>query len=100
MPVSLPELRRIADLVRTYGYRVQLSGHTDNIGKPEDNLALSKARAEAVRKQLIAYGCVPEKITALGYGDTRPVASNDTEEGRRLNRRVEITIETKVERQK
>ena len=100
MPVSLPELRRIADLVRTYGYRVQLAGHTDNIGKPEDNLSLSKARAEAVRKQLIAYGCEPERITALGYGDTRPVASNETEEGRRLNRRVEITIETKVERQK
>ena len=78
--------------VQTYGYRVRLAGHTDNIGKAEDNRALSQARAESVRQQLIAFGCQPESIRAFGYGDTMPVADNETEEGRQLNRRVEITI--------
>jgi outer membrane protein OmpA-like peptidoglycan-associated protein len=90
--VSLPELKRIAVHVQTYGYKVQLAGHTDNIGQPEANKTLSQARAESVRRQLIAYGCAPEIIKAYGYGDTRPVASNETEEGRQQNRRVEITI--------
>ena len=89
---SLPELKRIAAFIATYGYKVRLAGHTDNIGKPEDNKALSQARAESVRKQLIAYGCAPESIKAFGYGDTKPIASNETEEGRQENRRVEITI--------
>ena len=92
MPSSLPELKRIAVFVQTYGYKVQLAGHTDNVGQPEANKALSQARAESVRQQLIAYGCQPDKITAYGYGDTRPVASNETEEGRQQNRRVEITL--------
>lgn len=92
MPASLPELQRIATLVQTYGYRVQLAGHTDNVGKAEDNKQLSQARADAVRNQLVAYGCTPDNIRAFGYGDTHPVASNETEEGRQLNRRVEITI--------
>ena len=93
MPASLPELKRIATYIATYGYKVRLAGHTDNIGKAEDNLALSQARAEAVKKQLIAYGCQYEQIKAVGYGDTKPVASNETEEGRQQNRRVEITIQ-------
>ena len=92
MPASLPELKRIATYVATYGYKVRLAGHTDNIGQPEANKALSQARAEAVKIQLIAYGVAPEAIKAYGYGDLQPVASNDTEEGRQLNRRVEITI--------
>ena len=93
MPSSLPELKRIATFVATYGYRVQLSGHTDNVGKAEDNQVLSQARAEAVRRQLIAYGCNPDNIEAFGYGDTRPIASNETEQGRQSNRRVEISIQ-------
>ena len=92
LPVSLPELKRIAVFVATYGYKVRLAGHTDNIGQPEANMALSKARAEAVRQQLIAYGCDPQTISATGYGETKPVASNENEEGRQLNRRVEITL--------
>ncbi|MBR0064770.1 MAG: putative transporter [Paludibacteraceae bacterium] len=92
MESSLPELKRIAAFVRTYGYKVRLAGHTDNIGQPDDNRKLSQARAESVRKQLIAYGCAPEKITAVGYGDLQPVADNGTEEGRQQNRRVEITL--------
>ena len=92
MPASLGELKRIAVFVATYGYKVRLAGHTDNVGKPEDNKALSQARAESVRKQLIAFGVPQEVIKAYGYGDTKPVASNDTEDGRSRNRRVEITL--------
>ncbi len=92
MPESLPELKRIAVFVATYGYQVRLAGHTDKVGSPEANKTLSQARAQAVRNQLIAYGVAPEAVKAYGYGDLKPVAPNDTEEGRQLNRRVEITI--------
>ena len=76
----------------TYGYKVRLAGHTDNVGSAEDNKRLSQERAEAVRAQLIEFGCDPASIKAFGYGDTKPVASNESEEGRALNRRVEITL--------
>ena len=92
LPSSLPELKRIAFFVATYGYKIRLAGHTDNIGNAEDNKQLSQARAESVKRQLIEYGVNPANIQAFGYGDTKPVAPNDTEEGRVLNRRVEITI--------
>jgi outer membrane protein OmpA-like peptidoglycan-associated protein len=92
LPGSLPELKRIADYIRVYGYKVSLAGHTDNIGQPEANQILSQERAEAVRQQLIAFGCEPDAIQATGFGDTRPVADNNSEEGRQLNRRVEITL--------
>jgi len=93
MAPSLPELKRIAALVAAYGYNVRLDGHTDNTGQPEANKTLSEARAEAVKRQLVAFGCAAEQISAFGHGDTQPVASNDTEEGKQLNRRVEITIQ-------
>ena len=93
MEASLPELKRIAAYVAAYGYKIRLAGHTDNVGRPEANRALSQARAESVKRQLVAYGCDPAQITAFGYGDTQPVASNDTEEGRALNRRVTIAIQ-------
>ena len=92
LPPSLPELKRIATFIATYGYQVRLAGHTDNIGQPEDNKRLSQERAEAVRKQLIEYGCDPAAIKAVGYGHLKPVADNETEEGRAQNRRVEITL--------
>lgn len=93
LPSSLPELKRIATLIQTYGYRVRLAGHTDNVGQPEANKSLSQARAMAVRQQLIDFGCDEAQIQAFGYGDTRPVATNDTEEGRSRNRRVEILLQ-------
>ena len=93
MPTSLPELKRIAAYVTAYGYKIRLAGHTDNIGQPEANKTLSQARAESVKRQLVTYGCDPALITTFGYGDTQPVAPNDTEEGRALNRRVTITIQ-------
>ena len=73
--------------------RILVAGYTDNVGNPDSNLKLSTARAEAVRGWLIEASGIPATQFAIqGYGDTRPVASNDTAEGRAKNRRVEITL--------
>jgi outer membrane protein OmpA-like peptidoglycan-associated protein len=69
--------------------RIEISGHTDNVGKKADNKRLSQARAEAVRDYLVAKGIEASRITAVGYGDERPIAPNDTAEGRQRNRRIE-----------
>jgi OOP family OmpA-OmpF porin len=69
--------------------RIQISGHTDNVGNPQRNRALSQSRAEAVRAYLVEHGIDGSRVEAIGYGDTRPVASNDTEAGRQQNRRIE-----------
>ncbi len=74
------------------GYRFEIAGHTDNTGTEEGNLKLSQERAEAVKTFLVKYyGISPERLVARGYGDSQPVASNDTEEGRAQNRRVVFT---------
>ena len=74
------------------GTRIQIQGFTDSTGSEKANLALSVARAEAVSRHLIARGVDANLIDAAGYGATRAIASNDTPEGRSLNRRVEIQI--------
>lgn len=73
--------------------RVEVQGHSDNIGDLAYNRKLSEHRAESVRKALIERGVAPEKLTARGYGAQRPVSANDTEEGRSANRRVEFEIQ-------
>lgn len=71
--------------------KVQIAGHTDNIGSVESNLSLSKKRAEAVKKYLTKRGISSDRIQTAGYGESQPLASNDDEEnGRELNRRIEI----------
>ncbi|WP_321951748.1 OmpA family protein [Paraburkholderia bannensis] len=75
------------------GKRILVAGYTDNVGAPDSNLKLSKARAEAVRDWLIEASGIPATQFAIqGYGDTRPLADNDTDAGRAKNRRVEITL--------
>ncbi len=72
---------------------VEIQGHTDNIGSLQYNQKLSERRAYAVVNFLIKYGGIdPKRLTAKGYGETKPIASNDTEEGRQLNRRVDFVI--------
>lgn len=73
------------------GARIAITGHTDNTGAANANLALSLRRAEAVRAALIARGAPAERLTAGGVGDARPVAGNDTEAGRFRNRRIEFS---------
>ncbi len=73
--------------------RIEVSGHTDSDGDDGMNLDLSKRRAQAVVGYLNASGIADDRIHAAGYGETRPIAPNDTEEGKALNRRIEFTIQ-------
>ncbi|MGB8398548.1 OmpA family protein [Bradyrhizobium sp.] len=79
-----------ATAMRCPDAHIEISGHTDSVGRDDSNLELSRRRAEAVSHYLIKAGIAPERLTAIGYGKTRPIASNDTEEGRAQNRRIEF----------
>ncbi|MCB0794661.1 MAG: OmpA family protein [Flavobacteriales bacterium] len=93
LPESNAELDKLQTLLELNpSVRVELSGHTDDVGSEDDNLALSEARARAVRDHLVANGIDPARIEARGYGETKPVAPNTNEEGRALNRRTEVTV--------
>ncbi|MCQ2310378.1 MAG: OmpA family protein [Paludibacteraceae bacterium] len=72
--------------------RIKIMGHTDSVGKDAANQKLSEGRANAVRQELIERGIAPDRIEAVGYGETRPIDTNDTDEGRQNNRRVEVEI--------
>lgn len=72
--------------------KAEIAGHTDNIGTPSFNMALSKQRAEAVRQYLIGKGIDGALLSSTGYGDTQPVSANDDEAGRAMNRRVDFRI--------
>ncbi len=75
------------------GSRVTIEGHTDSFGGDDQNLQLSQRRADAVRQYLLANSSLdPAMVESVGYGETRPVASNDTVEGRARNRRIEVII--------
>ena len=90
---SYPELTRFVDFIKKYpDLKIEIAGHTDSVGTDEYNMKLSQERAEAVRIFLIKQGCNPEQLKAVGYGSTKPVANNKTEENRRLNRRVEFRV--------
>ena len=72
--------------------KVKITGHTDNVGGKEYNMKLSLRRAEAVRDYLVSLGVDSKKMKVIGKGETKPVASNSTKEGRAKNRRVEIEV--------
>jgi outer membrane protein OmpA-like peptidoglycan-associated protein len=69
--------------------RLEISGHTDNAGKKAANKKLSQQRADAIRDYLVSKGVEAGRIKAVGYGDEKPIAPNDTSEGRQKNRRIE-----------
>ena len=87
---ELGTLKEFLDRNRTI--RIELQGHTDDIGTDSDNLTLSQRRAESVRQALIDLGVSPDRLTATGYGESVPIAGNDTDEGRAQNRRTEMKI--------
>ena len=92
---SYPLLRNVADVLKSHPEigRVRVEGHTDNQGSVEVNLELSRRRAETVREFLVAQGVAAERLEAVGLGESKPIAENNTAEGRAKNRRVEFVIE-------
>ncbi|MBN2537506.1 OmpA family protein, partial [candidate division WOR-3 bacterium] len=93
-PESRPALEKAAQIMKENpGIEVEIQGHTDAIGSSAYNMTLSRRRAQAVVNYLvIQFTIARDRFDAIGYGETKPVASNDTEEGRQLNRRVEFVI--------
>jgi outer membrane protein OmpA-like peptidoglycan-associated protein len=92
-PQFYPALNTIASTLKEYNQTiVEVSGHTDSIGSDAANQVLSERRANAVSSYLIGQGVVRERFEVVGMGERYPVASNDTDAGRALNRRVEIRL--------
>jgi outer membrane protein OmpA-like peptidoglycan-associated protein len=91
---SFEVLREVAQALRDNPQinKVRIEGHTDSSGGDATNLRLSQARANAVRAELIKEGVDPSRLDAVGYGKTRPIASNSTAAGRKVNRRTEFSI--------
>jgi outer membrane protein OmpA-like peptidoglycan-associated protein len=92
-PASLAEINQLKELLeRNAALRLQIEGHTDSDGTAAFNQRLSEARANAVRERLIAQGVAADRLTAVGYGDTRPQAPNDSDANKALNRRTAIQV--------
>ena len=90
---SQVELDKLVQLlIENPSLKIEISGHTDNVGKPIDNLLLSNNRAKAVVDYLIKKNIATARLTVKGYGETKPVANNKTEDGRALNRRTEMKV--------
>lgn len=95
-PDSAQTVNNLAQVLKAYpNAQVQLLGHTDNTGSAEANHALSLDRANAIKATLVNQGVPAERISTQGFGQDRPVASNDTEEGRARNRRIELIVVSK-----
>lgn len=92
-PEAREKLAKVSGILLAYPtLRVQIEGNTDNVGSDAFNQTLSEKRAFGVRDYLVAQGVDGNKLTAIGYGKSRPIASNDTAEGRQQNRRVELVL--------
>ncbi len=92
-PQSYPTLDELVDyLVRKDDEKIEVGGHTDNIGTAAKNLKLSQERAQSIVNYLVSKGIALARVTAKGYGATDPIADNDSEEGRQKNRRTEVKI--------
>ncbi len=96
MPESDAELDQVVQLMKDNPtLKIQINGHTDNSGKPADNITLSENRARAVTTYLVSRGIAALRLSSKGWGDTKPVADNGTTEGRARNRRTELTVISK-----
>jgi outer membrane protein OmpA-like peptidoglycan-associated protein len=90
---SYPSLNALASLlVKKSNYGLRIEGHTDNVGLDEKNMILSQKRADAVKSYLTRKGVSKTYLETYGYGETKPIATNETKEGKQKNRRVEMTI--------
>ena len=92
-PESAAELDRLAALLTDApALKIQINGHTDNVGDDASNQKLSEARAKAVYDYLIAKGIAAERLKYKGFGESQPLEANDTPEGRGRNRRTEFVV--------
>ena len=92
-PQFYPVLDNVAGTLQQYNQTIiEVAGHTDSVGTDSYNQQLSQQRAEAVANYLNSRGVMRDRMITVGAGETRPIASNDTEQGRAANRRVEITL--------
>jgi OOP family OmpA-OmpF porin len=94
-PMYDNEIKQVADFMKAHPEtNVVIKGYTDNVGSEASNVALSQARANSVKDYLVNnFGIAGGRLQAIGYGPNNPTASNDTEEGRQKNRRVEAVVE-------
>jgi OmpA-OmpF porin, OOP family len=92
-PESFVELNRVVQLMNDNpSIEIEMSAHTDSYGSDDYNFKLSDERARSVREYILSKGVAPSRIISQGYGETKPVVENDTDENRQLNRRVEFKI--------
>ena len=92
-PQSFVTLDEFADYLKINpNMKIEIQGHTDNVGNENDNRLLSEKRAENVMEYVVSLGVKPDLISAQGFGASNPVASNDTAQGRAQNRRVELSL--------
>jgi outer membrane protein OmpA-like peptidoglycan-associated protein len=92
-PGAREKLSKVAGILLAYpGLNIEVDGHTDSIGSDEFNQNLSEQRADSVRAYLVEQGVMTGSVTAKGFGKTQPVGTNDTAEGRQINRRVELVV--------
>lgn len=92
-PESITELDNVVRLMNDNpNLKILIGGYTDNVGKPEDNLKLSTGRAVAVVNYLLGKGIRNERLSFKGYGETKPIADNKTDNGKALNRRTELSV--------
>jgi len=90
---SITELDKVINMMNENpALKIQISGHTDNVGKDADNLALSLNRAKSVTGYLTGKNIDPRRIRSQGFGASKPLSANDTEQGRALNRRTELSV--------
>jgi outer membrane protein OmpA-like peptidoglycan-associated protein/tetratricopeptide (TPR) repeat protein len=95
-PESLIELDKVIQLLKENPtLKIEISGHTDNVGKPADNLVLSNNRAKAVVNYLLSKGVAATRLASKGFGQTKPIAANGTEDGKSQNRRTELKVLSK-----
>jgi outer membrane protein OmpA-like peptidoglycan-associated protein len=93
LPTSAPALDQLVRMMTSNPrITIELRGHTDNVGPPGKNVVLSEQRVATVKAYLVSHGIAEERISGIGLGGTKPLASNDQEATRKLNRRVEFRV--------
>jgi OmpA-OmpF porin, OOP family len=94
LPSAIAEMNKLAEIMKQHPElkKVNIEGHTDNTGKADKNLALSQKRCDAVKAYLVKKGISADRLSAVGYGDTKPSADNATPAGRTANRRVDFKV--------